>query len=502
MIQLNNKIVLVSFYNPKSLGLRYIENALTQNGYAVTVVFFKTFNSVNPKRASRQELDAFSSLIKKENPIAIGLSVMASVYLTTVQLLNQELRNSFDIPIVWGGVHPTMFPKECMEYADFVVQGEGEEAWIELADTIQNKKNNHADIKNLTFRRGDEIISNDLRPLLTDLDLFGVPTIGGNNKYLIEDDAISQGDPQLKAFSYELSASRGCPFTCTYCCSINLNRIHSRKGRYVRFREVDRVMEELLNAKAKMKNLKVIHFWDEIFCDNEDWIDVFVKRYKKEINLPFEIWGHPLKTNDALISKLQKAGLYKVVMGIQSGSSYIRRDIFNRPEKQEDIIRASQTLSNHKVPQVIYDFMLRHPFETHQTIKETYDLCMSLAMPFELQLHGLNFLPGTDIVQKAIDMKLVSPEDMDKLMNAPLEEQYNMHWKTENNDPVLNYWYKLIYLTQFSALRQKTVRLAKDPQSAKNIAEVDRLCKIGRLLAKARYFYQKGTIVMRGTIRI
>ena len=495
----NNNVLLISFYNPKSLGLRYLENALRRAGYNVSLVFFKNFNSIKPEMPSDKELQLLISLIDKLKPMLIGMSVMTSLYLEAVEMVNTEIKARTDAPLVWGGVYATMFPEKCMDFADFILRGEGEDAIVELCDVIRDQTCNFGAIKNLVYRSGEKIITNEQRDLISDLDTYGIPNIGGNNKYVIDNNAIVNKDPQLYSRSYETSASRGCPFACSYCCTANLRRISYGKGNYLRNRSVDNVIEELLNAKAKMKRLNVIHFWDEIFHFEDEWTDKFVSRYKKEINLPFEIWGHPLRTDKSTISKLVDAGLYKVVMGIQSGSPYIRKEIFNRPEKQEDIINACNTLTECKVPHLIYDFMLRHPFETHESLQETFHLCLQFKHPFELQLHGLNFLPGTDIVKRALEMELVSQEDMDRFTHAPIKEQYDMYWALDNQDPVSNYWYKLIYLTQFRRFRNQCLELAKDEPTDENHAKLDKLVKHGKMIGKFRYYYNKGTIVFKGT---
>ena len=495
---MKDTVMLISFYNPKALGLKYIENALTLANYSVVTVYFKGFNSVNPKEATETEFNHLKSLISEIKPVAIGFSVMTSLYLEAVFSVNQLIKNNFDIPIIWGGVYATMFWEEAMDHANFVIRGEGEEAFVELVNEIMSGTNNYSPIQNLVYRSENSVRQNDLRELLTDLDKYGDIVIGGN-KYIIDDDLIKNVDPMVGSYSYELSASRGCQFACSYCCAITLKRITAGKGKFVRIREVDSVINELVNAKKTMKNLKFIRFWDEIFCDQEDWVDEFVSRYKKEINLPFEIWGHPLRCKEETITKLRKVGLYKVVMGIQSGSPYIRRQIFNRTEKQEDIIAASKVLAKAKVPQVIYDFMLRHPFETLETLRETYELCLELAQPFELQLHGLNFLPGTDIVQKAIDMQLVTESDMQKLMYAPMKEQYNIYWQNDNKNEDMNYIYNLIYLTQFPSLRKSLKKLSIDEPTDKNRASLANLRKVGGYMARCRYLYKKGIIVLKGT---
>lgn len=492
-------VLLIGFYNKKALGVRYLERALKTAGYETVVVFFKDFNSVKPQPVTDKELDMLKELILNVNPGIIGMSVMASLYLETVYSVNDMLKSNFKIPLVWGGVFPTLFPERCLEYADYVVRGEGEEAFSELVHAIYSNKP-VSSIPNLAYRKNEATYINDIRMLCENIDKYGYPEIGGSNKYFINSDTITRGDPQLKSVSYELTASRGCPFMCSYCSSINLKRVYKGKGVYVRFRSVNSVLSELKEAKSKIKGLKVIHFWDEIFSDDPEWIDQFSERYRKEIGLPFEIWGHPLKVNKPLISKLVEAGLYKVVMGIQSGSPRVRKEIFHRVESQDEIISASRVLRECKVPQVIYDFMLQHPFETEEDIKQTYELCTKLKSPFELQLHGLNFLPGTDIVDMAIDMNILSGEQLEKIMYSSIQEQYDMYWGYKNDSLMSNFWYALTFMTQFGVTQPLAVYFAKKSSSMRHVRLALKLYKRVQFLSRIRYYYKKGLIVIRALL--
>lgn len=322
---MGRSILLIGFYNDKALGVRYLANELKKNNYDPHILFFKQFNSVSPSKASEKELKLLEDLINDINPSYIGLSVMSSLYLESVYLVNNRIKDKFDIPVIWGGVYPTLFPERSLEYGDYVIRGEGEGAIVELIDNLEGN-NDITDMANLAYKDNEgKVVINNVRDLEQNLDRFGYPEIGGDKKYRIYNDTLAKGDGQLKAFTYELCGSRGCPFTCSYCSSINLKRVYSKKGKYVRFRSVDNIMKELNEAKRKIKNLKVIHFWDEIFSDEPSWIEEFNKRYKEEIGLPFKIWGHPLKVNKKVIEALVDAGLYQVVMGIQSGSPKVRK---------------------------------------------------------------------------------------------------------------------------------------------------------------------------------
>lgn len=493
-------ILLIAFYNEKALGVQYLANALKKNGYQPHILFFKEFNSVKPSKITEKELELFRMLIKEIKPSYIGLSVMSSLYLESVCLVNRQIRDHFNIPVIWGGVYATLFPQRALENCNFVIRGEGEGAIVELLDKLE-KREDPSCVENLVYTpESGRLVFNDVRPLLQNLDDAGFPDINDEKRYFIHHDSIERGKFMLNSFSYELTTSRGCPFVCSYCSSINLKRLYSEKGKYVRFRSVDSVIEELEIAKKFIKNLSVIHFWDEIFPDEEGWAEEFKDKYIQKIGLPFNIWGHPLKVSERVIRNLVEAGLHQIVVGIQSGSMRIRKEIFNRPESQEQIIQSSEVLSINKVPKIIYDLMLRHPFENIDDLKETFRLCLRLKPPFKLQIHGLNFLPGTDIVNIAVEKGILNMEELEKIMYSNIQQQYDKYWGTADINKVTgsDVWLSLIYLTQFRNLRPLLERFASSAEkvwssnmilSIRYMAEY--LSKLVRLKDKAILVLQK-----------
>lgn len=493
----NKSILLIGFYNTKALGVRYLERSLIKSGFKVTSLFMKGFNSSRPEAVTEKELELLKDLIRTIDPGLIGLSVMSTLYFESVVKVNELIRKNFPIPIVWGGIYASLFPEKSLTHADFALRGEGEEAILELADAVLNETP-YQNILNLAYRNtNNSVVINDLRPLCMSLDELGYPLFDQDNKYFIESGRLFHEDPMLRSVSYELAASRGCPFTCSYCSSINLRRMYVKNRNYVRFRSVSSIISELEEAMIHMKNLKVVHFWDEIFPDDSNWIVEFAYQYKNKIRLPFEIWGHPLKTQEHNISTLVDAGLYKVVMGIQSGSPSIRMEIFHRSETQEDILNAARILSRQKVPQIGYDFMLRHPFENEEDIRMTYDLCTKLARPFELQLHGLSFLPGTDIIKIARRKGVSGWEKRDPETAASLQESYRIHWGIQNSNTMINFWYSLIYISQFRIGRMLSQYFSNAAKSGLNVHIVlclPRLCYPALVI---RYCRLKAALLLR-----
>ena len=321
-----------------------------------------------------------------------------------------------------------------------------------------------------------------------------LPAVECGSACLIDGDRLIPGDPQLDTLSYEVVASRGCPFTCSYCSCVNLRRLYPAGTRAVRTRPVESLIRELEQARQVCRSIAFVHFYDEIFPNPPGWVDTFVEQYRRRIGLPFSIWSHPRMLDQATLDKLVKAGLVEVIMGIQSGSPYIRREIFHRYETNEEIVEATRRIKRAGVFWASYDFMLRHPFETADTLRESYELAKKLEGRFELQLHGLNFLPGTDIVDMAVEQGKLTRAEMDQILYAPMEKQFQAYWR-QDGQGTGELWYMLLYLWQFPSCRKRCLRYEQDPVRFQ--AQIRRDYRWGQGLARLRYLRKKAGVIFR-----
>ena len=490
----NRRVMLIALYNKKALGVRFLETSLVKAGYEVRTVFFKDFNSVNPDNATPKELEILRDDIIKTDPIMIGLSVMSSLYLETVYEVIEMLRKNFSIPIVCGGVFASICPDRLLTRgADYLIRSDGEIAICRLADAFRTGGDPRG-IPSVCYMDGDKMVINEIADITNEIDQYGIPAVKCMNACFINSDTLTEGDPQLDTLAYEIVSSRGCPFTCSYCGSSNLCQLLPKGIHHVRYRSVKSVTEELILAKQLCKKIVFVHFYDEVFPNLPGWVDEFVTEYKKHIDLPFTIWTHPNIIREDVMKKLVSVGLTEVIMGIQSGSEHIRRDVFHRYEKREDIIKATKIIHESGVFWATYDFILQSPFESIEDLKDTYRLVKELHGVSELQLHRLSFLPGTDIVQMAIDAGYYTPEEMEGLMYSPLKEQFQSfkyHAATGESD----LWFKMIYCIQFRRLRKKIESFENDPTA--HAAKINSLYSRALKYSKIRYVYKKSRVVFK-----
>jgi len=129
------KISLISMVpGIHNYGLRIISACLKQAGHDATLFFLmKEYH----KKYSETAMNNLVELTKGSD--MVGISVMTNFFDNAIHI-TQKLRNNYDFPILWGGIHPTIRSEESLDHADMICLGESEETIVELADKIQNKQ--------------------------------------------------------------------------------------------------------------------------------------------------------------------------------------------------------------------------------------------------------------------------------------------------------------------------------------------------------------------------
>jgi len=263
------------------------------------------------------------------------------------------------ILILFGGPHPTFFP-EIIEhsYVDMVCRGEGEYAMLELAEAITQKRD-ISKIQNLWAKKDGMVIKNSLRPLIKDLDDLPFP----DRELYYRKYRFLNGS--LKAFM----TTRGCPYRCSFCFNHILQEMYKGKGAYVRRRSVDNVIAEIKEAKDRYK-FKTVYIQDDVFILNQDWVNEFAERYKKEINLPFLCHVRADILSEEMVKKLKFAGCHSVSFGIESGNEKLRNRLLHKEITDEMIVRTANLLKIYGIRFRAYN-MLGLPGERIEEALET-----------------------------------------------------------------------------------------------------------------------------------
>lgn len=444
------QVCLITLYLHESLGIRQISSVLRAHEHHTSLIFFKEFRWGEFRPVTACEESLLISLLQELKPQLIGINITSSLTADLAYELADKIRCALPAPVILGGAHVSASPEECLEHCDYVCVGEGEEAIVDLADAIAAGGGTDA-IPNLWVKANGGIVPNEVRPLTEDLDRYPPVSYGEPESYFIEEDCLQRMDPATLLAMYHTTAGRmTCPFNCAFCAGVYLRKeLYAGKGRVRRYRGVSAILSEIKRARQRNPGLTIVQFWDEVFAAGapEEWLNEFCERYPREIGLPFGIWSHPALVTEALVTRLHAAGLANVVMGVESGSEQVRREVLNRRETNARILQSAEILHRHGV-KAGYDFILDLPWLTEENCQGTFELVLQLPRPFEIGLHSLVFLPRTALTARALSEGAIRRGQVAQA-DRPLAERFeSFRWKyrLDATSRKAAYWHSLIYL--------------------------------------------------------
>jgi len=397
------RITLISVDEPiYANGIRSISSYLKENGHSTRLIFlpYGSIHGIKPRMYPIRVMNELVAMVKDSELIGISSMTLASE--RAIQVIG-HLR-SLNTPMVWGGIHPTTCPEQCIEHVDAVCIGEGERAMLELADVLEKGEKN--DIKNLWFKREGKIIKNDVRPYIEDLDRLPFADYDFSDQYVLDNGKILRMHERFLNGWFLIHTSRGCPYMCTYCCNRFVRNLYRKVGetKHLRIRSIKTIIDELAQAKQKFRSLKAVWFTDdEFFTRSFQELETFCNAYKSEIDLPFQCYVNPNTLSEAKLNLFIKAGLRKIEMGIQSGSEYVNFRIYKRFTNNETIVEAARILNKceSQIEPPNYQFIIANPYEKESDVLRTIELVSELPQPYNLETFGLALFPGVELFEMA-----------------------------------------------------------------------------------------------------
>ena len=338
---------------------------------------------------TQYEKDLFNE-IQKIKPDIIGYSTTTGAHSFYIDL-NRELKGKLDFISIFGGPHPTFFPEMLKEEGvDSICLGEGEETIIEFVDAVSNNREFDG-IKNLYFKKSDIIIKNEFRPFLQDLDSIPFPDRDIFRKYA----------DRLPSPYRVFITGRGCPYSCSYCFNHAYKKLFT--GKYIRHRDVELVIKEIEEVRRNGK-LKVCGFLDDTFTINKKWLSEFCNFFKRDVRLPFFCHLRADLVDADIARLLADAGCIAGVIGIETGSYKMRREILKKNIKDEEILSAAEHLKDNGI-RVITQNMIGIPDDTPENVLKMAKL-NSIIKSNHMNLYFYQPYPKTDLCRLSVDKGL------------------------------------------------------------------------------------------------
>lgn len=391
------KVVL---YNPQAvfftmpLALLAVGSHLDPARYEVVIIDGRL--EADPVAAVRAHLDG---------ALCLGVTVLTGAPIRdAVRLSRAAKAYRPDLPIVWGGWHPSMFGKECLQESsvDVTVQAQGEETFAEILARLESGQS-MAGCLGCTYRTADgEVCANPPRPL------HDINTFRPHDYALLPVERYYQlkGKPQIDYIS-----SQGCAFRCAFCAD---PFVYGRKWVGL---DPERMGEEIERLWRRY-HLSDVNFQDETFFTYAPRVEGIADEFLCR-KLPIT-WAATMRADqgarlpETILAKCKKSGLRRVIIGVESGSQammdWIKKDI-----KLEQVFISAEKCLRYGVA-VHFPFIVGFPNETEESVRASLNVAKKLramSPDFVTPFFYFKPYPGTSITTQAVKEGFSLPCSLD-----------------------------------------------------------------------------------------
>ena len=402
-----NKVIL---YNPQSvfytmpLALLALGSYLDPEKYHVIILDGR--------------IDDEDTILKAcEGAICFGVTVLTGAPIHDALAVTRKVKDHFpQLPTVWGGWHPSLFPKETLDEqtVDVVINGQGEIPFAALLDAIVAAKPLDT-INGIYFKKNGHITATLPQPMAN------IETFPKLNYDLIP---VEKYFSLKKRRQLDYISSQGCRFRCTFCA----DPFMYKRGWYGF--SPQRMGEELEGLWNKY-HFDDVNFQDETFFTNRDRVEGIANEILKR-DLHFTWFGtmradQGARMDDALFALCKRSGLRKVMIGIEAGSQEMM-DWMKKDITIEQVYDSAEKCLRHGID-IIFNIILGFPHESPQSIDESLRVARQLrkmSPGFELGIFYFKAYPGNAIADELLKEGYQFP--------VGLEEWANFDYVGSSND--------------------------------------------------------------------
>ena len=371
------------------IGIMYLSSALKARGFAVSHAY-----------ATDGEA-ALGKIIEGCQPTIVGYSIMSGEHPQILDL-NRRLKQRYEFLAVFGGPHATFFPSIIQEQGcDAVCIGEGDLSFPEFCSRVQ-EGGKHWEAPSFVVKHDGRVFTNDLMPLVPSLDDIPDP----DRDIIYSGDVFLAKDPWKGFFT-----TRGCPYRCTYCFNNRFNTLHRGKGRIIRHRSPERVIQEILDVKARYPLERVAFGDDSFLIQPQGWFEVFCSLYKREVGLPFTCNVRANLVQEDTLTMLRDIGLRVVWMGVECGDETIGNTILQRQLSNRQIIESARVIKGLGIKLYTQNLVGLPVKDSFEADLKTLDLNIRIKPDFAWSSILFPY-PGTPIADYAQEHGFVGLEEL------------------------------------------------------------------------------------------
>jgi radical SAM superfamily enzyme YgiQ (UPF0313 family) len=426
----------------------------------------------------------------------IGLGCMFTSHWVYVRELVGKIRRLFpNRHILMGGEHVTGFPEFSLEQAplDSVVMGEGEETIAQLLEHIENGLP-FDDVAGVAYKDSEGLIRvNPRRKRMKEIDTIAQPAW---DLFDIEQyNEVNQPHGSSQGKFMPMLATRGCPFSCTFCTSPNMWTTEWIP------RDYNLVVDEMQEYQDKY-GVTDFQFEDLTAIVRSDWIISFCDEIlKRNMRITFQL---PSGTRSEGIdfevaAKLKAAGCHEFSFAPESGDPRILKAIKKKVSlpKMFDSARCALKAGIN----VGCFFIIGFPEDDYRSVLRTYGAIIKCALIgfTNVNLNAYSPQPNTESFQDLQRTGVITDFDDKYLMSlftfqdfGARKTSYNSRFGDLELSLMVNFGALLFYVIYFLRKPYRIIQLFSDLGSE---SSSNKSTKMAKSFFKDAFTIMKGKLI-------
>lgn len=414
----------------ESNGTMILATKLLDAGYSVDILRF--YQTTNYNKDYNSFIEEISSMIIEKNPKCVSFYTLWPFYHILLRIAKTVKEKSNNIIVIFGGpqASATAVPTiKNMPFIDYISTGEGENTIVPFFDSIiKNNAKDILDVAGVFCRKDGQVVSNNTLIPLCNLN----ETPYWNEKLYSGIENYKYGKDNMRYYM-PIDAGRGCPYSCTFCCTSGFWR------RTYRLKSAERIVADIKYYHDKF-GIKSFWFSHDAFTTDKALVsEVCDKILENNLNIVWKCTARVDCLSEELILKMKKAGMVQIEMGIETGSKRMQR-IVNKNLRLEKAVSTIKFLIEQKIGVGLF-FMYGLPEEEPEDLAETLSLFFDL-IDLGVKIASMSFCrfcADTDITNRYFEQLVMDDTlEINKRGIYGYEEEFEV---IKNNKEIFPHFY-------------------------------------------------------------